>query len=152
MYFGVNWKIYWLKFIDGVQPGQGGLQLMASDGQWKEVIVPPGALLVNLGSLMTHWTNGRWKSTLHRVTNPHPDLALHSRRMSCAFFHKVSFDCIVEVLPTCCSSEHPPLYPPTLAANLTRAGILHKYRHMTPREASEAYHRELAQIRGSGTY
>jgi 2OG-Fe(II) oxygenase superfamily len=54
-----------------------------------QVAVPTGALLVNLGSLMARWTGGAWKSTLHRVTNPAPDVAASSRRLSLAFFHKV---------------------------------------------------------------
>lgn len=56
-----------------------------------------GALLLNLGSLMSRWTNGLWKATLHRVTNPLPAKARSSRRLSMAFFHKPNYDAIIEV-------------------------------------------------------
>lgn len=124
---------------------------------------PPGAMLVNLGSLMTRWTNTLWKSTLHRVTN----LAAHkqhsSRRLSMAFFHKPAYDALIQVLPTCYSSSssdvstsssasssrerglpREPLYTPAVVGDLTRQGILHKLRHLPPEEASKAYHALLA--------
>jgi hypothetical protein len=124
-----------------------------------------GTLLCNLGSIMTHWTGGRWKSTLHRVTNPLPSKAGSSRRLSVALFHKPNYDALIEVVPTCRptaaaaggTDQHGGwpgeegglgLYPPTLAADLTRQGILYKYRHLAPQEASAAYHKELAHRRG----
>lgn len=45
---------------------QGGLELQGLDGRWKKLMVQPGAVLVNLGTLMTYYTNGAWRSTLHR--------------------------------------------------------------------------------------
>jgi isopenicillin N synthase-like dioxygenase len=56
---------------------------------------------VNLGSLMTRWTNTVWRSTLHRVTNPPVHKQHNSRRLSMAFFHKPAYDALVEPLPTC---------------------------------------------------
>jgi hypothetical protein len=113
---------------------------------------------------MTHWTGGRWKSTLHRVTNPPPSKAGSSRRLSVALFHKPNYDALIQVVPTCrpvaaaaaaaaAAEQSGGLegvvpYPPTLAADLTRQGILHKYRHLPPEEASAAYHAELAGRRG----
>lgn len=170
-----------------------------------------GALLVNLGSLMTRWTNNTWSSTLHRVTNPPPHRQHNSRRLSMAFFHKPAYDAWLEVLPTCCSGgtsgrgrasssqtdpnssssssselevvprssisrssvsssssssqaassssgdssssgrqlPDAPLYPPTLVGDLTRQGILHKFRHLPPEEASQAYHAYLAGLRAA---
>jgi hypothetical protein len=130
---------------------------------------PSGALLVNLGSLMTRWTNTLWASTLHRVTNPAPHKQHSSRRLSMAFFHKPAHDAVIEVLPTCYSSSsgdasssssssssrsgsssrervlpREPLYPPAVVGDLTRQGILHKLRHLPPEEASQAYHAILA--------
>lgn len=123
----------------------------------------PGALLVNLGSLMTRWTNTLWKSTLHRVTNPAAHKQHSSRRLSMAFFHKPAHDAVIQVLPTCYSSSssdvstsssasnsgervlpREPLYAPAVVGDLTRQGILHKLRHLPPKEASHAYHAILA--------
>jgi isopenicillin N synthase-like dioxygenase len=36
-------------------------------GRWCKVPCPRGAIIVNTGELMAHWTNGRWRPTLHRV-------------------------------------------------------------------------------------
>ncbi|WP_067676746.1 isopenicillin N synthase family dioxygenase [Nocardia miyunensis] len=44
-----------------------GLQLQATDGTWIDVPVVAGALIINLGDLISRWTNDRWKSTSHRV-------------------------------------------------------------------------------------
>lgn len=47
----------------------------------------PGTFVVNIGDLMSHWTNGRFKSTLHRVMNrPGVD------RYSIPFFFNPDFD------------------------------------------------------------
>lgn len=42
----------------------------------------PGSLVVNLGDLMQRWTNGRFKSTVHRVLPPEPG----QRRQCIGFF------------------------------------------------------------------
>jgi len=141
-----------------------------------------GCVLLNLGSLFTRWTNGRWKSTLHRVTNPERtrDRTHFRRRMSAAFFHKPNYDALIEVLPTCCTAPYsepspvpvsahvgwpagtpsmlcrgpaalqPARFPPVPASDLTRAGILHRYRHLPPDEASRRYHQDLAEMRCAG--
>jgi isopenicillin N synthase-like dioxygenase len=44
-----------------------GLQLQAGDGTWIDVPVVPDAFIINLGDLISRWTNDRWKSTTHRV-------------------------------------------------------------------------------------
>ncbi|WIA18228.1 hypothetical protein OEZ85_009699 [Tetradesmus obliquus] len=162
----------------GWRAGNGGLQLLSASGQWLEVQVAPGqwlevevpagALLLNLGSLMSRWTNGLWKATLHRVTNPLPAKARSSRRLSMAFFHKPNYDAIIEVLPTCYQSSEQqqqqglgaapvapqlpasPLFPPAVVGDLTRQGVLHKLQHLPPEEASRRYHELMAATRSGG--
>jgi isopenicillin N synthase-like dioxygenase len=88
------------------------LQVYTKDGQWRFVVPVEGALVVNVGDLMSRWTNDRWRSTLHRVT---PVLAKDNairRRRSVPFFHEGNFDALVECLPTCTDAEHPPRYQP----------------------------------------
>jgi isopenicillin N synthase-like dioxygenase len=52
------------------QVGYGGLQIQALDGTWLDAPHVPGALTVNIGDLLAHWTGGRWRSTFHRVLPP----------------------------------------------------------------------------------
>ena len=51
------------------QDNVGGLQVQNLEGEW--VHAPPieGTLLVNVGDLLSRWTDGAYKSTPHRVVN-----------------------------------------------------------------------------------
>ncbi len=79
----------------------GSLQVMTKSGEWFDVPVIKGALVVNIGDLMAEWTNDRWVSTLHRVINPPRDAANDSRRISLVFFHQPNYDAMISCLPTC---------------------------------------------------
>ena len=37
------------------------------NGEWMPVVAPENAFVINVGDLLQRWTNGRWKSALHRV-------------------------------------------------------------------------------------
>ena len=88
--------------------GQAGLEVRDRDGIWAEVVAPPGELVVNLGDLMAIWTNDRWVSNPHRVTNP-----ATAHRYSSALFVTPPFHLRIETLPSCLdrrgSSRHEPL-------------------------------------------
>lgn len=59
------------------------------------------------GDMLERWSNGLFRSTLHRVvTGGKP-------RDSCAFFFEPTFTTVVEVLPQCCSADNPPRFGPT---------------------------------------
>jgi len=93
----------------------GGLQVKASDersGGWTPVPREPGAFVINLGDLMSRWTNDRWVSTLHRVVMPPADATGSTRRQSMAFFHNINPDHTVECISTCHSADNPPKYEP----------------------------------------
>lgn len=57
------------------RPGQPGLEILKPDGDWASVpIFPPKyhsttfpPVVVNIGDLLSYWTNGLLKSTIHRV-------------------------------------------------------------------------------------
>ncbi|CAM6118539.1 unnamed protein product [Calypogeia fissa] len=73
---------------------------------WEDVAPMQGAFIVNLGDMLERWTNGLFRSTLHRVLSKGID------RYSVPVFYEPNFDTLVECLPTCCSASNPPKYPP----------------------------------------
>jgi hypothetical protein len=50
--------------------GVSGLELFTEGGTWMPVPYVPGALVVNVGSLLSGWTKGALRATLHRVAGP----------------------------------------------------------------------------------
>ena len=99
----------------------GGLEVQAADGTWVPVAAPPlgsGALVVNAGDLIEVWTNGRWRSALHRVVGEPDAVAVYAtaeevvpaaaelERLSLVFFSGPRDDVLVEPLPL--PAEGPP--------------------------------------------
>ena len=95
----------------------GGLQVFTQDGDWVDVPVIPGALVVHIGDLMAQWTNDQWLSTRHRVANPPRDAEGSTERMSIVFFHQPNYDAVVEVLDTCVEPGVEPRYAPTTSGD-----------------------------------
>ena len=63
-------------------------------GEWLSVPPIAGAYICNIGDLLERWTNGCYRSTLHRVVN-----TTGQERYSIPFFLEPNFDCVVEPLP-----------------------------------------------------
>ncbi|XP_074562055.1 azadirone synthase LFS-like [Curcuma longa] len=85
---------------------------------WEYVAPVSGGFIVNLGDMLERWSNGIFRSTMHRVV-------LDGReRYSIAYFVEPSHDCLIECLPTCQSEANPPKFPPVTCA----AYILQKYK------------------------
>ncbi|MCE2493417.1 MAG: isopenicillin N synthase family oxygenase [Alphaproteobacteria bacterium] len=97
----------------------GCLQVKTRRGDWIDVFPPPGAFVVNLGDLMSRWTNERWISTLHRVAIP-PD-GRDGSRLSLVFFGQPNYDAVIECLPTCRGPDNPPRHPPISTVELSRS-------------------------------
>ena len=93
----------------------GGLEVKMPDGHWRGVQAGRNELVVNLGDMMARWTNGRWRSTLHRVANPKILADATSRRQSIGYFMHPNFDTLVECLPTCLDPDEQPRYAPITA-------------------------------------
>jgi len=93
----------------------GGLQVLHSSGRWLDVKNPPGTFVINIGDLMERWTNGRWKSTLHRVVVP-ADTDFGSRpRISLVFLHNPNPSALIIPVPTCITADWPARYEPIIA-------------------------------------
>jgi isopenicillin N synthase-like dioxygenase len=104
--------------------GTPGLEVLTPDGEWRAVRTVPGALVVNIADMLAQWTNDHWRSTLHRVQAVRPRAGLPVRRRSLPFFHEGDYDMVVECLPTCCSEDDPPRYPPVVAGEHVAAKVL----------------------------
>jgi isopenicillin N synthase-like dioxygenase len=82
----------------------GGLEVwLDAEEKWAPVIIPPEhsdtALVVNAGDLFQRWTNDKWKSALHRVSNPAPGSAAWERdRFSIVFFSGPMDDVLIETI------------------------------------------------------
>jgi isopenicillin N synthase-like dioxygenase len=96
------------------QDGVGSLQVRGPDGGWIEVPPDPDAYTINLGDLIEVWTNGRYRSTVHRV------LGADRERYSAALFCDLDAEAVIECLPTCTGPGNPPRYAPTTAARHLR--------------------------------
>lgn len=86
--------------------GVPGLEVRAEDGTWHPVPAFPGGFIVNIGDLLSRWTNDRWRSTWHRVVLP-LEGPPWPRRLSVAFFQTPNPDTLIDCLPTCRSEDEP---------------------------------------------
>ncbi|PHH87196.1 hypothetical protein CDD83_9191 [Cordyceps sp. RAO-2017] len=102
--------------------GQAGLEVLRRDGAWAPVSVcPPGTeadpappVLVNIGDLLSYWTNGLFRSTVHRVVFSAGDAAAVAgescaeTRYSIAFFCHPDNACRLEPVPSRRVSDYRP--------------------------------------------
>ena len=79
---------------------EAGLELLTAQGDWKAVAPPEGALVVNVGDMLDRLTNGKLRSTTHRVVNPRGD-AVRRARYSMPFFLHFRPDYLIDPLPSC---------------------------------------------------
>lgn len=79
---------------------EAGLELLTKQGEWLAVNPPPGALAVNIGDMLDRLTNGKLRSTTHRVVNPRGEAAYRAR-YSMPFFLHFRPDFVIEPLASC---------------------------------------------------
>lgn len=104
-----------------------GLEVLSPDNRWTSAPRVEDSLIINVADFMMRWTNGVYKSTIHRVVN-----RTGEARYSVPFFFSINYDQLVEVvfssintvgistnflqtLPSCVSEDNPSKYPPIRA-------------------------------------
>nr|POF12953.1 2-oxoglutarate-fe(ii) type oxidoreductase [Quercus suber] len=70
-----------------------GLEILSPDNVWHSAPAVEGAFIINVADFLMRWTNGVYKSTVHRVVNR----TAGEERYSVPFFFSVNYDEIVEV-------------------------------------------------------
>jgi isopenicillin N synthase-like dioxygenase len=89
----------------------GGLEVQDASGSWHAVAPENDAIVINTGDLMERWTNGRYRSTPHRVQ---PQLG-RSDRYSIAMFVDPDTKTPVKVLDSCLAPGEQPRFPEVTA-------------------------------------
>jgi isopenicillin N synthase-like dioxygenase len=85
------------------QDDVGGLEVRNIAGEWIEATPVADTFVINLGDLMQRWTNGLYRSNMHRVRNKNAKVD----RYSLPFFYGPRPDARIECLPSCVDAEHP---------------------------------------------
>ena len=85
----------------------GGLELRKRDGEWISAPFIENTVVVNLGDMMTVWSNDLFVSNLHRVIN-----RTGRRRFSFPTFFNLDYDAPVACLPSCQSADNPARHQP----------------------------------------
>ena len=93
---------------------EAGLELLTKEGHWIPVSPKPGELVVNIGDMLQRLTNGRLRSTSHRVVNPTPERRDRSR-YSMPFFLHFRSDFLIEAIPGTVLEGEQPKWPPITA-------------------------------------
>jgi isopenicillin N synthase-like dioxygenase len=93
---------------------EAGLELLTRDGRWIPVSPRPGELVVNIGDMLQRLTNGKLRSTSHRVVNPPAERRGRSR-YSMPFFLHFRSDFLIEALPGTVPEGEQPKWPPITA-------------------------------------
>jgi isopenicillin N synthase-like dioxygenase len=108
-------------------------------GRFVHIDPKPGTVIINVGYLLMRWSNGRWKNTVHRVSEPphwkeqglqgskFNDTAERGggsveaipERYSIAYFSAPDPATVVEALPCCCRDQAP-RWKPVIAGEYLR--------------------------------
>jgi isopenicillin N synthase-like dioxygenase len=69
-----------------------GLEILSPDDAWVPAPAVEGSFIINVADFLMRWTNGVYKSTVHRVVNRTTE-----ERYSVPFFFSINYDQMVEV-------------------------------------------------------
>ena len=87
----------------------GGLQLRVADGSFVPVPYIPNTFVVNVGDIVEHWSNGKYKAPEHRVISP-----AGKERYSIGYHFGADYCAMVEP----CVKDEAPKYEPITSGDL----------------------------------
>lgn len=93
-----------------------GLQVLRRDDKWIPITALPNQLVINVGDMLERLTNGKLKSTIHRVVNP-PKEKMKTSRYSIPFFMHPRSDMNLSCLVNCIDNENPKQFEDITAGN-----------------------------------
>ena len=91
-----------------------GLEVLNKQNQWVAVTALPDHIVVNVGDMLQRLTNGKLKSTTHRVVNP-PREKWGTSRYSIPFFLHPRSEMRLDCLPSCVPAGEKPHWEPISA-------------------------------------
>jgi isopenicillin N synthase-like dioxygenase len=125
------------------QDALGGLEIRNQSDEWIDVPPLPGTFVVNIADLFARWTNGLYRSSLHRASN----FSSSSRaRISLPLFVIPYAKTRVECLPTCRGPGNPPKYEPVEAGPYVRALLEQSYRTGRPGVAQRTVEERMKSL------
>ena len=85
------------------QDSVGGLEICDQNGNWEDIEPDNSVVLINSGDLLERWTNGKYRSTHHRVK----PMTRGRDRFSIAFFVDPDSDTEIKVLENFIDADTP---------------------------------------------
>lgn len=119
MRYGAHVDSYGVTILSLDPASPEGLQVEIG-GEWVDVPFVEGSLVLNVGALLSRWTNGVWKASVHRV------MMQPLERLSIVYGAiRPRDDVIVEVLPSCLGEAAK--FPPVRVGDFTAERVaLHR--------------------------
>ena len=108
------------------QDSVGGLQICDQHGNWQDVEPDKSVVLVNSGDLLERWTNGKYRSTLHRVK----PMTRGQDRFSIAFFVDPDSDTEVKVLDSFIGADTPRKFSDVNAGDYIRGRLENSHNNL----------------------
>jgi len=102
----------------------GGLEVQTRSGEWVAAPPVPETLVLNIGDLLARWSNDRYRSTPHRVTN-----RSGRERLSIATFYDPDFVTMVDPAQLGLSTDETPSYAPVSAGDYIMGRINASQKH-----------------------
>lgn len=104
-----------------------GLQVLNASNQWIDAPPLDGTFVINIGDLLETWSNGQFRSTLHRVVNRGIE------RLSLPFFVAANYDAVIQPLDGIEPSERTCKYKDIVAGHHLLGQLLRDFPYLRKR-------------------